>query len=154
LDVLVHSAGTIQLGSVASEPTSSLDRQYAVNLRAPFALTKALLPALRECQGQVVFINSTAALKASANNALYAATKAGLKAFAEGLGREVNPAGVRVVTLYVGRTATPMQARVHEYEGRHYRPESLLPPEDVAEAAVAALLLPPGGEVTDIVIRP
>jgi NADP-dependent 3-hydroxy acid dehydrogenase YdfG len=101
----------------------------------------------------VVFVNSSAAFRASASNALYAATKAGLKALADGLRDEVNRDGVRVVSVYVGRVATPMQAAVHEFEGRRYRPELLLRPEDVAETVLTTLALPASGEVTDVSIR-
>jgi NADP-dependent 3-hydroxy acid dehydrogenase YdfG len=47
-----------------------------------------------------------------------------------------------------------MQASVHEFEGRTYRPELLLRPEDVAEVALAALTAPASGEVTDVNLRP
>lgn len=154
LDVLVHSAGAIHLGPFESVSAADLDQQYRVNLRAPFLLTQALLPALRRARGQVVFVNSSAALRASASNVSYAATKAGLKALADGLREEVNRDGVRVVTLYVGRTATPMQEFVHEREGRSYRPELLLRPEDVAEVVISSLSVPASGEVTDVIVRP
>jgi short-subunit dehydrogenase len=154
VDVLVHSAGAIELDAVASTTTTELDRQYRVNLRAPVALTQALLPGLQRARGQVVFINSSAALRASATNVFYAATKAGLKAFADGLREQVNPDGVRVVSVYVGRTATPMQESVHEYEGRHYRPELLLQPGDVVQVVLEALRLPTSAEITDVNVRP
>ncbi|MBM2821933.1 MAG: 3-oxoacyl-(acyl-carrier-protein) reductase, partial [Thermoleophilia bacterium] len=154
IDVLVHSAGAIELGAVASATITELDRQYRVNLRAPVALTQALLPGLRRARGQVVFINSSAALRASATNVLYAATKAGLKAFADGLREQVNPDGVRVVSVFAGRTATPMQEVVHDHEGRPYRPELLLQPESVVEVVLETLALPVNAEVTDVSIRP
>jgi NADP-dependent 3-hydroxy acid dehydrogenase YdfG len=109
---------------------------------------------LKQAQGQVVFINSSAAIKASAANVLYAATKHGLKAIADGLRDEVNHAGVRVISVYAGRTATPMQVSVHEFEGRPYHPELLLRAEDVVDVVLAALSIPPSGEVTDISVRP
>jgi NAD(P)-dependent dehydrogenase (short-subunit alcohol dehydrogenase family) len=59
IDALVHSAGAIRLGSLESLSASDLDHQYVVNLRAPFVLTKLLLPALRRARGQVVFVNSS-----------------------------------------------------------------------------------------------
>jgi NADP-dependent 3-hydroxy acid dehydrogenase YdfG len=46
-----------------------------------------------------------------------------------------------------------MQAAVHEFEGRRYRPELLLRPEDVAETVLTTLALPASGEVTDVSIR-
>ena len=67
---------------------------------------------------------------------------------------EVNERGVRVLSVFVGRTASRMQAAVHEHEGRPYRPERLLQPDDVASMIVAALQLPRTAEVTDLHIRP
>lgn len=154
LDVLVHSAGAMVLGPFESIPTSDFDLLYRVNLRAPFVLTQRLLAALEQARGQIVFINSSAGLRASADNVLYAATKHGLKAIADGLRDQVNPAGVRVISVYPGRTATPMQRSVHDYEGREYRSESLLRPEDVAEVVLSALAHPASGEVTDVSVRP
>jgi short-subunit dehydrogenase len=153
VDVLIHSAGAIGLGTFESATAAELDRQYRVNLRAPFVLTQVLLPALKHAQGQVVFINSSAGLKASANNVLYAATKHGLKALADGLREQVNRDRVKVISVYAGRTATPMQASVHAYEEREYRPERLLQPDDVVEVVLAALSVSAHGEVTDVNVR-
>src|SRR5262245_658578 len=154
VDVLIHSAGTIALGSLESVSVADLDRDYRVNLRAPFELTRLLIPALRDVGGQVVFVNSSAARRPGASNVAYAATKAGLRALADGVRQDVNRHGVRVLTVYVGRAATPMQKAVHEHEGRPYRPESLLRVEDVAEVVVASLSLPRSGEITDVAVRP
>lgn len=153
LDVLVHSAGAIALGPFDAVPPDELDRMYRVNLRAPYALTQGLLPALRRARGQVVFVNSSAGLQASGENALYAATKHGLKALADGLRDTVNPEGIRVISVYLGRTATPMQEAVHAHEGREYRPELLLDAGDAIDAVISALSVPPSGEVTDVHLR-
>jgi NADP-dependent 3-hydroxy acid dehydrogenase YdfG len=154
IDVLVHSAGAMALGLFESLNPSALDQLYRVNLRAPFALTQRLLAALRATQGQIVFINSSAGLRASAENALYAATKHGLKALADGLRDEVNSAGIRVISVYPGRTATPMQQSVHEYEGRNYDADLLLQPEDVVDVVLATISHPATAEVTDVSVRP
>jgi len=154
LDVLVHAAGTITVGPIERIAVDALDAQYRVNLRAPYLLTRALLPALRARQGQVVFVNSTAGLLAQPGVAHYAATKHGLRGLADGLRAEVNADGVRVISVYPGRTATPMQAAVHAAEGRLFDPERLVQPEDVAALVVQALCLPRTAEVTDITVRP
>ena len=153
LDVLVHSAGTIARADVAEASLDDLDRQYEANLRAPYALTQALLGSLRAARGQVIFVNSSAALVARANAAQYAATQAALRAFANSLRDEVNADGVRVTSIFPGRTATPRQERIHGWEGREYHPEALLQPEDVAAIVVAAIELPRTAEVTEITIR-
>ena len=67
---------------------------------------------------------------------------------------EVNAHGVRVLNVYLGRTASEMQERIHRTEGKPYRPELLLQPEDVASVIMSALGLPRTAEVTDIHIRP
>jgi len=154
LDVLVHSAGSIHLGNIETVGWADLDSDYRVNLRAPFLLTKALLPLLRTSGGQVVFVNSSAGLAAGADNGLYAATKHGLRSLAGSIRDAVNPHGVRVLSVFPGRTATPMQETVTRFEQRTYRPEELLQPSDVAAMVVAALGLPRTAEVMDLVIRP
>jgi short-subunit dehydrogenase len=154
VDVLVHAAGIVRLGSVESAAWDDLDEQYRINLRAPYLLTKALLALLKESSGQVVFVNSSAGLVPGADNGAYAATKHALHSIATSLRDEVNPYGVRVLSVYPGRTATPMQARVHQLEGRRYEAAGLLQPSDVAEMIVAALALPRTADVTDIMVRP
>jgi NAD(P)-dependent dehydrogenase (short-subunit alcohol dehydrogenase family) len=154
LDVLVHSAGLFAYGAFGEAPIEDLDRQYRVNLRAPWLLTTLLLPMLRASQGQVVFVNSSAGLAAGVANGQYAATKAGLKAAADSLRQAVNPDGVRVLSVYPGRTDSPMQAGVHRAEGRESDPRQLLAPGDVAEVVAAALNLPGSAEVTDLNVRP
>ena len=154
LDVLVHAAGAIHLGDVEAAGWRDLDELYQVNLRAPFLLTKALLPMLKESRGQVVFVNSTAGLVAGADNALYAATKHALRALAGSIRDHVNPLGIRVMSVFPGRTATPMQEAVHRFEQREYHGTALLQPNDVADIVAAALASPRTAEVTDIVVRP
>jgi NADP-dependent 3-hydroxy acid dehydrogenase YdfG len=155
LDVLVHGAGVVALGPLSSAPIEDLDSQYRVNVRAPYLLTQLFLPLLRVTRGQIVFVNSSAgAASARAGVGQYSATKQALKAIADSVREEVNPDGIRVLSVFPGRTATPMQAFVHEFEERPYRPEKLMQPEDVAAAVVAALFLPRSAEVTEIDLRP
>ncbi|MGH8056985.1 MAG: SDR family oxidoreductase [Candidatus Entotheonellia bacterium] len=154
LDVLVHGAGVIALGPIEDTPLEKLDWQYRTNVRAPYALTQAVLPMLRDRQGQIVFINSSVGLNARANVGQYAATKAALKAIADSLRQEVNAVGVRVLSVFLGRTASPMQAALYALEGRVYQPDLLMQPEDVAAAIMQALSLPRSVEVTDLHMRP
>ncbi len=154
LDVLVHAAGAISLGNLETAGWHDLDEQYRVNLRAPFLLTKACFPLLKSSKGQVVFVNSTAALAATAENAAYGATKRALQSLCASIRDHANQHGVRVLSVYPGRTGTGMQAAVHIREGRSYEPANLLQPADVAGVVVAALEAPHTAEVTDIIVRP
>jgi short-subunit dehydrogenase len=154
IGVLAHIAGALALGPVEAISRADVHRLCRVNLVAPVLLTQLLMHAVKRQRGQILFMNSLAAHRADANSAIYAATKAGLKTFADGVRAEVNADGVRVITVHTGRTATPLQVGMHEIEGRPYRPELLLQPNDVVDVVLAALTLPPNGELTDVNLRP
>jgi short-subunit dehydrogenase len=153
IDLLIHSAGAISIGPLETAPVEELDRQYRINVRAPYQLTQALLPMLKRSHGQIVFMNSLVGLNAKAGSSQYSATKHALKALADSLRQELNSDGVRVLTVFLGRTASPMQAALHGMEGRVYRPELLVEPNDVAKIILEALSLSRTAEVTEITIR-
>lgn len=150
LDVLVLSSGTYE----RSHKPTVFASQIAANLVGPYALLQQLLPMLIEGQGQVVFVNSSQALRATAGLGQYAATKHGMKAVADSLRDEVNAHGVRVMSLFLGRTASERQRAIFASEGRPYPPERLIQPADVAGLVLFLLTLPRTSEVTDIVMRP
>jgi NADP-dependent 3-hydroxy acid dehydrogenase YdfG len=58
------------------------------------------------------------------------------------------------LSVFPGRTATPRIEKLFGKEGRAYKPELLMQPEDVAEMVTHSLRLPRTAEVTDIGIRP
>jgi NADP-dependent 3-hydroxy acid dehydrogenase YdfG len=154
VDILVQNAAMYAAAPFENADLSDFDKQYQTNVRAPHALTQALLPMLKERHGQVVFINSSSAIAAKPMSAQYDSTKHALKAIADSLRAEINVHGVRVLSVYLGRTASEMQERICQMEGNTYRPELLLQPADVASVVINALSLPRTAEVTDISIRP
>jgi NADP-dependent 3-hydroxy acid dehydrogenase YdfG len=154
LHVLVHSAGGYARGPIETmdaKQWAALDR---VNVHVPILLTAACLPQLRAASGQVVFVNSSAGLRASPGIAAYAAGKHALKAAVDTLRQEVNADGIRVLSIFPGRTDTPMQRDVLASEQRTAKPGTLMRAEDVASMVLAALKLPASAEVTDIAMRP
>ncbi len=155
VDILIHSAGDIVLGSFEDTLAEALDLLYHINVRAPYVLTQYLLPQLKQQKGQIVFINSSICLQgAKMNVGAYASTKFALKALTDSLREEVNELGIRVLSVYPGRTASPMQVAVHEFEDKIYQRERLLQPQDIADTIVYALSLPRTAEITDVSVRP
>jgi len=152
-DILVHSAGVISPGNWEETPLEEFDRQINVNLRAPYLLTRALLPQLKAHRGQILFINSSAGVCAVPGSGTYSAAKHGLAGFADSLRAEVN-GQVRVTSLFTGSTATPMQASLHALKQRAYVPDNLIQPEDVAVLVCHVLSLPQTAELTAIHMRP
>jgi NADP-dependent 3-hydroxy acid dehydrogenase YdfG len=153
-DILVHSAGLYIRGALSSASIDDFDRLYRANVRAPYLLTQDLVSLLIANHGQIVFINSTQALKTTAELSQYGATQHALTGIADSLRDELNADGVRVLSVYTGRTATPRTERLYRQQGTPYRPELLMQPGDVADAVVNALLLPRTAEVTEIRLRP
>ncbi len=155
VDLLVHSAAVFEPASVTAMDSASFERQLHINLCAPAALTRRLIPTLTDRSADIVFVNSTVVRGTGAGVGAYAASKRGLAAIADALRDEVNGLGIRVLSIYPGRTATPMQQRFTEdTEGRRYVPERLLQPEDVAASIVHAVTLPRTAEITELVVRP
>ncbi len=154
IDVLVHSAGAISLGPIASAPIGDFDEQYRINVRAPYLLTQALLPLVILARGQIVFINSSVGLHIKERVGAYAASKHALRAIADTLRMETNSSGVRVLSVYPGNTATAMQDAIQNFTGQRIGTQYLLQPADVASTVIHALLLPRTAEVTDVHIRP
>ena len=150
LDVLVLSSGIYE----RSHEPAAFARQMAANVLGPYSLIQHLLPFLIGSKGQVLFINSTQGLKATAGIGQYAATKHAMKAVADSLRDEVNGKGVRVTSVFLGRTATELQRAIFAEEKRPYPPERLIQPADVAEIVLSLLRLARTSEVTDILLRP
>jgi NAD(P)-dependent dehydrogenase (short-subunit alcohol dehydrogenase family) len=152
VSILVHAAGVFVHGNMDSAAVDDLDRQYAVNLRAPFVLTQLLLRDLTATGGDVVFINSATTGRAGVSQ--YAATKFGLRALADSLRDELNPLGGRVTTVHLGRTATDMQQAIHDVEGRPYEADRLVQPEDVARTVLHAVTLRATAQISEVWILP
>src|SRR4029078_11366492 len=75
-DAVVHNAGIIERALVEETSTESWDRQLAVNARAPFVLTRELLPSLRRAgKGRLIFVGSISSTVGTARSAAYCASK-------------------------------------------------------------------------------
>jgi len=153
VEILIHSAGTIATGRVEDMPEGLFLDQLKINTIAPYALTRRLLPGLRQRRGQIVFINSLAGLNTHSGLAQYSATKFALRAVADALRAELGDDGVRVMSIYPGKTDTPMQQSLYETAGKDYPRAQLVPPEAVAESVVTALRTPRTAEIIDLTIR-
>ncbi|GAA0249949.1 SDR family oxidoreductase [Actinomadura nitritigenes] len=152
LDGVVHAAGVVHLSPVAELEADEWMDHLSVNLVSAAEVTRLLLPALRAAEGHVVFVNSTAGLRANPEWSAYAASKFGLRALADSL-RAEEPS-LRVTTVYPGRTATEMQRKVRAQEGHPYAEDDFAAPGTVARVLVAALETPRDAVVSDVTVRP
>ncbi|WP_435217857.1 SDR family NAD(P)-dependent oxidoreductase [Streptomyces sp. bgisy034] len=160
LDALVLSAGMGQAGAIAGFPLARLDRQYAVNLRAPFQLVQECLPALRATASQardgtgprrgtrVVAIASITGVAAEPSLSAYAATKAAVLSLCESVNVEESEAGVSACAVAPGYVDTDMTSWMHE----RLAPEDMITAEDVAEMVSSVVALSRTAVVPSIVM--
>jgi NADP-dependent 3-hydroxy acid dehydrogenase YdfG len=152
LDVLIHNAGVAFPGRVAESTVEDWQATMQVNVIGAVALTLAVLPALRDAGGHVVFINSGSGINASPGLASYSASKFALRGFADSL-RNDEPE-LRVTSVHPGRIATVMQEGLVAYEGREYKPEQFLSPESVAKVVADAVHAPRDAHIHEVIVRP
>src|SRR4051812_39237566 len=96
--VLVANAGVNTPGRrVEDIPLEEWDRLHAVNLRAPFLLSRRVLPGMAARGfGRIVLLSSVAAYTGGIIGAHYASSKAGLHGLAHSLSQQAAGAGVTV----------------------------------------------------------
>lgn len=101
LDVLVNNAGIPKRRWAWQHRDDEIASVLRLNVESPIRLTLALLDALGDSAGHVVFVGSVAARLAPPGEAVYAASKAAITAFAESLrvdlGIAGSPIGVHVI---------------------------------------------------------
>jgi NAD(P)-dependent dehydrogenase (short-subunit alcohol dehydrogenase family) len=147
IDALVNNAALATRAHIADTDTAFFDRLLAVNLRAPFMLIRALLPALKKTQGCVLNIGSVLAHCGQSNLVAYSVSKGGLMTLTRNLADTLGPDRVRVNQMNVGWTLTDNEYQTKLDDGLPENwPEtlpayaapsgSLLTPEDIAEAAI------------------
>jgi NAD(P)-dependent dehydrogenase (short-subunit alcohol dehydrogenase family) len=107
IDALVHSAGIFWPKPLEEAPLEDFDEQWRVNVRAPYALTKAALPHLGP-DSSVTFVSSIAGQVAFPNSAAYCATKGAVEQLTKALAVELSPRGIRVNAIAPGNIRTPM----------------------------------------------
>lgn len=107
---LVNNAAifsTIQMRPFWEIPVSEWDQLMAVNLRAPWLVTSALLPGLRAASGaSVVNVGSDAVWLGRSGYLHYVASKAGVAGMTHAMAHELGADGIRVNTISPGPTYT------------------------------------------------
>jgi NADP-dependent 3-hydroxy acid dehydrogenase YdfG len=123
---------------------------FAVNMRAVFWLTRALLPPMiTRGAGHIVNIASTSARWTYPEGTVYCASKFAVLGFSEALAREMRPKGIKVTAINPGSVNTFLGG-----SGPANWEEGMLNGEDVAEIALQVVTMPAHALVTEVVVWP
>lgn len=120
LDALCNVAGMILFSHSTEMAVQDWDRTLAVNLSAPFHLSKAAIPHLLEQHGSIVNVTSCAAFIGEAYAAAYCATKAGLNAMTKAMAMEYMHKPIRINAVAPGGMKTNIAANLRMPEGADY----------------------------------
>ena len=106
-DIVVNNAGVFLMSAIHEMPVHTFTDTLAINLVAPFAVVRTLLPAMRAAnRGHIVTIGSIADRRTYPGNSAYAASKHGLRALHEVLRGELRGTGVRASLISPGPVDT------------------------------------------------
>lgn len=110
LDILVNNAGVVDSAKVTEMSEEMWDWTMAVNLKAPFLVSKFTLPAMLAAGqgGSVIFNASTNGKTADAEWTAYNSSKHGVIGFMRCLAAEVGKAQIRVNAICPGWVETPL----------------------------------------------
>jgi len=97
----------VQLQPIDQWSEEAFDRSFAVNVKGPFFLVKALLPMFAS-KASIVLNGSVNAHIGMPNTSVYAATKAALISFVRTLSGELVARGIRVNAVSPGPVSTPL----------------------------------------------
>lgn len=150
IDYLINNAGWGKTAPVVKAGLEDWDQTLRVNLRAPMALSKLVLPTLIEKKaGAIINIASISGRMGQANAAAYSASKFGLIGFSESLYEEVREYGVKVAVILPGFVDTPMIPPTRKLDR-----SKMIRPEDIAQTVLFVLTSPPNCCPVEITVRP
>lgn len=111
LDVLVNNAGVYHIANAEQTSDDIWQQTLAINLTAPFLLSRAAMPQLRKNQGVIINIASDWGLVGGHHAVAYCASKGGLVLMSKAMALDHADEGVRINAVCPGDVETPMLYR-------------------------------------------
>jgi NAD(P)-dependent dehydrogenase (short-subunit alcohol dehydrogenase family) len=107
LDILVNNAGVLRSGALEDLEETALREVMETNFFAPFLLTRAVLPQMREQRaGYLIMISSLSGIAGLPGDVAYTASKFAVEGATEALRHEVDRWGIKVALVEAGLYAT------------------------------------------------
>lgn len=112
IDVLVNNAGFAVAGFAEDLTLREIRSQFETNFFGHVAMTKAVIPAMRQQRsGHIIMVSSISGLHGAPTVSSYAASKFALEGWSESLRLELNSLGIKVVLVEPGSFQTDIWTR-------------------------------------------
>jgi NAD(P)-dependent dehydrogenase (short-subunit alcohol dehydrogenase family) len=115
---VVNNAGVARGGPIEYLPIDVWRDQFDVNVLGQVAVTRAMLPLVREARGRIVFIGSIGGKVATMMMGPYNASKFAIEAIGESLRQELHPWGIGVSVVEPGAIKTEIWDKGRETADR------------------------------------
>jgi 3-oxoacyl-[acyl-carrier protein] reductase/pteridine reductase len=91
IDLLINNAGVFQTAKLEEITTEQWDEAFAVNVRAPFLVSKYCISSLRAARGRIIHLGSLGAEKPWTTHAHYCSSKAALHMLTKVMAKALAP---------------------------------------------------------------
>jgi NAD(P)-dependent dehydrogenase (short-subunit alcohol dehydrogenase family) len=156
MNALVLAAGVGTAGPIVGYRLHRLDKQFAVNLRAPFGLASRAIPLLRagaqadpERGGRIIALASMEGVYPESGLAAYGASKAALISLVASINSEEGSNGISATAISPGYVDTDMGAWVAD----RIPPASMISVADIVKTVELVLTVSPNAVLPHIVIN-
>jgi len=150
VDMLINCAGESFIKPISETDLEAWAHVLAINLTAPYQVTRALLPLLRQSpNASIVNLVSKVATKGyGAGVTAYIAAKTGLLGFTRALAAELAREEIRVVALTPGPVDTPMRrAATPDFD-----PKLIIKEQTIADLVAYIVTLPRGTTMGEVLV--
>ncbi|GAA3204271.1 SDR family oxidoreductase [Actinocorallia longicatena] len=168
VSVVINNAGLATSGPLETMTPEEVAAEVATKLTGSLYMSRQAVQAMRRegAGGDLLFITSTSAVSPWPHHVAYAAASAGAEQAARSLRLELEGTGIRVNIVRCGNTKDTdfatrelgteqmMESSRLWFRQALVRHAGLLVPDEVADAVVTAVTLPPGVQYETLVVAP
>lgn len=149
IDVLVANAGIAPFVGLEEGSDEALDDLFEIDVKAPFRLLRAALPALKVSgSGRVINVASLSGKRVMGLNAGYQMAKHAMVALTHAVRRVGWDHGIRATALCPGFVATDLTAHTTDLA-----PQEMTSPEDLARLVATVVQLPNTASVAELLVN-
>lgn len=113
LDLVIHMAGIVELGSLVEVNVNILKKIFEINLFSIYQINQRFFPLLAKAKGRIIHVSSEyGRLLGLPFHSFYTMSKHALEIYNDSLRREVQEFGIKVIKIRPGAFKTSMQSRI------------------------------------------